>query len=77
MRTNLVLDDTVARKAKALAAEQGIPFGKLVTRALRDYIVQARKTSRLSDTLKHISHTGRGRQSLALDVLNAIRDDGR
>lgn len=80
MRTNLVLDDDVARKAKAFAAEQGLTLSELANRALSNHLARAKQTSRLSDTLKHMSHTGPGRKILAHDVLhvvNTIRDDGR
>ena len=77
MRTVLVLDKEVVQKAKAFAAEQGISLNQLASRALLDYLAQAKKTSRISDTLKNMPHTGRGRKILTMDVLNAIRDDGR
>ena len=50
MRTTLVLDDAVVKKAKLKAVDGGITFSEITNRALRDYLFESKNTNDESET---------------------------
>jgi hypothetical protein len=56
MKTTLEIPDRIFRRAKALAAEQGIPLRELVTRAVEEKVQRAnhKPWMKLAGKLRHL-----------------------
>jgi len=77
MRTTLVLDDEVVKKAKQKSVELGTTLSSFTNEALRHALMRGRTEARADAPFRMPTYGTGAKGSVAISDLKALRDEGR
>lgn len=75
MRTTLVVDDDVLAAAKALAAQRGVPVGKVISELARQTLRGASRSSKKLRNGVPLFPLRAGVKPVTLELVNRLRDE--